>query len=216
MQPPSRPSFEAVLEAYAAARRHLGETLSAVEFLDRASMELVLEHLPGARDPLAAPRCAFYMLVELSGSSAAHDGEKLHSYLEAAMGDGAVLDGTVAMDSAQADAIWAIRESIRRLKVPHCPGRGHRPICPPGARRLRPPPRTSERSLGVLGACSGLSSPPQAAPRSRAFHFLPPGTSPARSPRADRCTSTTSRSPCRSCTISSKRCGRACARSAPR
>ena len=49
-------SFDAVLAAYAAARRHLGETLSAVEFLDRASMDLVVEQQPSTRDPLQA-RC---------------------------------------------------------------------------------------------------------------------------------------------------------------
>jgi D-2-hydroxyglutarate dehydrogenase len=49
-------SFDAVLAAYAAARRHLGETLSAVEFLDRASMDLVIEQQPSTRDPLQARR----------------------------------------------------------------------------------------------------------------------------------------------------------------
>ena len=57
-------------------------------------------------------RCPFYMLVELSGSNAAHDGEKLDAYLEATMGDGVVADGTVARDSAQTAALWAIREGI--------------------------------------------------------------------------------------------------------
>ena len=57
-------------------------------------------------------RCPFYMLVELSGSNAAHDGEKLDAYLEATMGDGVVAEGTVARDSAQTAALWAIREGI--------------------------------------------------------------------------------------------------------
>ena len=57
-------------------------------------------------------RCPFYMLVELSGSNAAHDGEKLDAYLEATMSDGVVADGTVARDSTQTAALWAIREGI--------------------------------------------------------------------------------------------------------
>jgi|NorSeaMetagenome_1021524.scaffolds.fasta_scaffold110505_2 FAD/FMN-containing dehydrogenase len=56
--------------------------------------------------------CPFYMLVELSGSNAAHDGEKLDAYLEATMGAGVVADGTVARDSTQTAALWAIREGI--------------------------------------------------------------------------------------------------------
>ena len=54
-----------MLGAYAAARRHLGETLSAVEFLDHASMELVVDQQPSTRRPLQE-RCPFYMLLELS------------------------------------------------------------------------------------------------------------------------------------------------------
>ena len=42
-----------------------GETLSAVEFLDHASMELVVEQQPSTRRPLQE-RCPFYMLLELS------------------------------------------------------------------------------------------------------------------------------------------------------
>ena len=68
-----------MLGAYAAARRHLGETLSAVEFLDHASMELVVDQQPSTRRPLQE-RCPFYMLIELSGSNAAHDGENLDAY----------------------------------------------------------------------------------------------------------------------------------------
>jgi D-2-hydroxyglutarate dehydrogenase len=52
------------------------------------------------------------MLVELSGSNAAHDGEKLDAYLEATMNAGVVADGTVARDSTQTAALWAIREGI--------------------------------------------------------------------------------------------------------
>ena len=58
-------SYAQVLGAYAAARRHLGETLSAVEFLDHASMELVVDQQPSTRRPLQE-RCHFYMPLELS------------------------------------------------------------------------------------------------------------------------------------------------------
>ncbi|KAI8477357.1 MAG: hypothetical protein J3K34DRAFT_453004 [Monoraphidium minutum] len=48
----SCPSFTAVTATLALARRRLGEVLSAVEFLDTASMDLVCAHLPGAANPL--------------------------------------------------------------------------------------------------------------------------------------------------------------------
>ena len=232
--------------------------MSAVEFLDRPSMDLVIDQLPGTRDPLqaccpslpltaphspsqpsrspsqpptarrspplllAAPRqplaasstlvrapaacplpreaacplprvqarCPFYMLVELSGSNAVHDGEKLHAYLEAAMGDGVVVDGTVARDTAQADA------------VPH-------PAYPGVGSATLPTQAHAVPHLAYPGVCSaphftqayavphpaypGVCSAPPYLPRR--MHSGPSArTSRARSPRAARCTSTTCRS----------------------
>jgi len=61
------------------ARRRLGEVLSAFEFLDRASLELTLEQLDGVRDPLPDSAEPFYLVVETSGSNAAHDYAKLEA-----------------------------------------------------------------------------------------------------------------------------------------
>jgi D-2-hydroxyglutarate dehydrogenase len=111
------PDFGAVLAATARARTMLGEVLSAVEFVDRESLELCLEQLDGVRDPLPQTRGRHYLVVETSGSVAAHDREKLESYLEAALGAGEVLDGTVAGDSAQARALWRLREGVTEALV---------------------------------------------------------------------------------------------------
>ncbi|KXZ53063.1 hypothetical protein GPECTOR_8g57 [Gonium pectorale] len=48
------PSFAAVTATLAAARRRLGEVLSAVEFLDTAASTLTTAHLDGVRNPLVA------------------------------------------------------------------------------------------------------------------------------------------------------------------
>jgi (R)-2-hydroxyglutarate---pyruvate transhydrogenase len=65
-------SFESVLRLLGKARAELGEILSAVEFQDRKALELVIKHIPNARDPLSAP-APFYMLIETSGSDREHD-----------------------------------------------------------------------------------------------------------------------------------------------
>jgi len=104
-------SFEAVLDVMVAARTQLSDIVSAVEFLDRPSMELVLQHIPGSRDPLTSPH-PFYVLIETSGSRAEHDEDKLNTFLEAAMTDGQVVDGTVAQDDTQMKALWVLREHI--------------------------------------------------------------------------------------------------------
>ncbi|CAI5489134.1 unnamed protein product [Closterium sp. Naga37s-1] len=105
-------SFDAVQQVFCASRRHLGEVLSAAEFFDRSSLQMVLKHNEGTRDPLPDGEYPFYVLIETSGSNPDHDRVKLDAFLEGVMEDGAVEDGTVAHDSTQAAAIWHLREGV--------------------------------------------------------------------------------------------------------
>ncbi|KAJ0405670.1 hypothetical protein ATCC90586_004473 [Pythium insidiosum] len=103
--------FAAVQRAFVAAKRDLGEVLSAVEFMDREALDMVLRQQPQSKDPLEAP-CPYYVLLETAGSNAAHDMDKLEAYLERAMDDGLVVDGTVAQDAQQARKLFLLREDI--------------------------------------------------------------------------------------------------------
>ncbi|CAI5471688.1 unnamed protein product [Closterium sp. Yama58-4] len=105
-------SFDAVQQVFCASRRHLGEVLSAAEFFDRSSLQMVLKHNEGTRDPLPDGEYPFYVLIETSGSNPEHDRAKLDTFLEGVMEEGAVEDGTVAHDSTQAAAIWHLREGV--------------------------------------------------------------------------------------------------------
>lgn len=104
-------SFEAVQQAFVKARQHLGEVLSAVEFFDRQSLDMVLSQQDWHKDPLESS-CPFYVLIETSGSNEDHDREKLDGFLESTMDGGIVVDGTVAQDAAQARKLFMIREDI--------------------------------------------------------------------------------------------------------
>ncbi|OQR88185.1 D-2-hydroxyglutarate dehydrogenase, mitochondrial precursor [Achlya hypogyna] len=104
-------SFDAVKAAFVQARQNLGEILSAVEFMDRQSLDMVMSQQPSLADPLESA-CPFYVLLETSGSNEAHDMEKLEAYLESVMEAGTVIDGTVAQDAAQAKKLFGIREDI--------------------------------------------------------------------------------------------------------
>lgn len=53
-----------------------------------------------------------YLVVETSGSNAEHDYAKLEKFLEEAYEDEIIVDGTIAQDSSQQAAIWALRENI--------------------------------------------------------------------------------------------------------
>ena len=72
--------------------------LSAFEFLDHGCIESLRGNL-GMTSPLTEH--PFYVVIETSGSNAAHDEEKLTSYLESVMGSGLVTDGTIATDGTK-------------------------------------------------------------------------------------------------------------------
>jgi D-2-hydroxyglutarate dehydrogenase len=87
-------SFPSVVRLLAAARRQLGEILSAFEFLDGEAMRLVCMHLPGVANPFigggassggdAPASHPFYVLIETHSSSDSdgHDSAKLQAFLE--------------------------------------------------------------------------------------------------------------------------------------
>jgi FAD/FMN-containing dehydrogenase len=102
-------SFDKVIEVFARAKTALGEILSAYEFMDSSSMEMVLQHLPAARFPLGE-KGPFYILIETSGSNDEHDEAKFNSFLEEIVGEVAD-DGVLAQDLTQYDLIWSLRES---------------------------------------------------------------------------------------------------------
>lgn len=101
-------SFQKVLDIFVSCKSYLGEIMSAFEFMDTQTMQLVKENLSMTSPLQDYP---FYVLVECSGSNGDHDEEKLTSLLQAVMDSGAALDGTVATDSTKISNIWALRES---------------------------------------------------------------------------------------------------------
>mmetsp|Transcript_34852 Transcript_34852/g.48342 ORF Transcript_34852/g.48342 Transcript_34852/m.48342 type:complete len:523 (-) Transcript_34852:184-1752(-) len=111
-------SFQTVQEIFMEARRSLGEIISAVEFFDRASLDLALRHLPGVADPLPADSAPFYVLLETQGAHGEHDTEKLHNFLAAIMSEEEldtklrVVGGTLAQGAQQQQQLWRIREGI--------------------------------------------------------------------------------------------------------
>lgn len=102
--------FPWIRAPYIASARDLGEILSAAEFFDHASLELVLRHIPDTRSPL--PPAPLYMVIETAGSVAQHDGDKVDRFLAGLLEEALVEDGTVAQDGVQAQGIWRLRESI--------------------------------------------------------------------------------------------------------
>ncbi len=114
----SRTAFAAVADPAAATallarfRDTGGDEVTSFEYLARPCIDFVLAHIPGTREPLQA-RYDHYVLVELSTSRADADLDGLmETVLGAAMEGGEVLDASLSHNEAQAQAFWAIRESV--------------------------------------------------------------------------------------------------------
>ena len=100
------------LRLFRMARDRAGASLTAFELLPRIAIEMVVDHLPGARDPLA-DRHPWYVLVEISsGRSEADAAELLSAILEEGMSAGLVADAAIAASLNHARAFWRIRHEV--------------------------------------------------------------------------------------------------------
>jgi FAD/FMN-containing dehydrogenase len=93
-------------------REACGDRVSGFELMGRICIDLLLRHIPDARDPLAQ-RHPWYVLVELSDSA---QGDSLATMLQDALEDAAehelIGDAVVATSEAQRKALWSLRENI--------------------------------------------------------------------------------------------------------
>jgi FAD/FMN-containing dehydrogenase len=91
--------------------RHF-DRLTAFEIMSDACLQLVTDHVPGARTPLTT-RAPWYVLIEFSDLlSEAHARAAMESALADALEAGLAEDVAIASSEAQAKALWKLRESI--------------------------------------------------------------------------------------------------------
>lgn len=106
------PGLAAALTLLRLLRKHLGETVSALELMPRLAMDFVLEYLPDAHDPLVR-RHPWYLLLQADTAVA---GDWLRDAcvmaLERAADEGVATDAVVAGSDAQSQALWQLREAI--------------------------------------------------------------------------------------------------------
>jgi FAD/FMN-containing dehydrogenase len=87
-----------------------GDNVTAFEIVGRQALELVLKHIPNAREPLPG-KPAWQLLVELSGARADLSAT-LESVLAGAVAGGLAADAVLAASEAQTAALWALRENV--------------------------------------------------------------------------------------------------------
>lgn len=93
-------------------RSRCSDRVTAFEIIGRAALDLVLEHIPGARAPLAL-QADWNVLVELADTAGDADlAGELEAALEQACEKGLTGDVVLARSLAQAQALWSLRENI--------------------------------------------------------------------------------------------------------
>jgi FAD/FMN-containing dehydrogenase len=99
----------AAVRLFAHVRAACGDRISAFEFLGRSCLELVLRHIPDAREPFAK-RHPWLVVIELSDVLEVPLEEALH----AALGSfpGGIEEFAVTSESHQADGWWKLRYGI--------------------------------------------------------------------------------------------------------
>lgn len=93
-------------------RETCGDRITAYELLTRICIDLVLQHIPGSRDPLPEKHPA-YMLVELSeNTDFATANNTLEEALAAGIEAGLVRDAVIATSDQQRNDFWGLRENV--------------------------------------------------------------------------------------------------------
>jgi FAD/FMN-containing dehydrogenase len=119
------PDPQAAVDLIGVVRELAGDRLTAFELMSRQSVEFVLRHAVGARDPFGEAH-PWYALVELSDTLPdAGLGEVVETVLADAVERGAVADAVLASGSAQVAALWALREGISEAQNHEGPSLKH-------------------------------------------------------------------------------------------
>jgi len=105
------PSPAAAVALLGALQARTGGQLSAFELMPRVALDLVLDHIEGTRDPLAAPS-PWYVLLAASGGAGSGLDATLEAGLADAIADGIATDAVVAGSGAQSAQLWKLRESV--------------------------------------------------------------------------------------------------------
>ena len=103
------PSPSAALDLLHRAKAMTG-AVSAFEVMNRLSVDFVIKHVAGVRDPM--PEARFMVLIEFESALALGLREGVETVLEAAVNAGEARNALIAENASQARDFWRIREDI--------------------------------------------------------------------------------------------------------
>jgi FAD/FMN-containing dehydrogenase len=102
------------------------DSIESFEIVPAHSLALVLEHIPGTRDPLAGPH-PWHVLIEsvVSDAAAEAPAETLERLLAMGLERGLIRDAAIAASETQAEALWKLRDSISEAERASGPALQH-------------------------------------------------------------------------------------------
>ncbi|HTC44298.1 MAG TPA: FAD-binding oxidoreductase [Steroidobacteraceae bacterium] len=109
-------SVQAAVELLSRLRNHSGDCISSFELMPRLAVDLTVQHIRPAVDPLPG-RHPWYVLCELTSARAE---EPLDTVLENVLAEahtaGLVEDAAIAQSGREAESFWFVRENIPRAQ----------------------------------------------------------------------------------------------------
>jgi FAD/FMN-containing dehydrogenase len=102
-------SPQAALTLLRAMEAESGEAVESFELIPDPALTLVLRHIPGTRAPLQTSH-PWHILIDYAAPKEA--GTELEALLGAMLDAGLARDATIALNSAQGEAFWKLRDSI--------------------------------------------------------------------------------------------------------
>ena len=119
------PSPAAAVRLLQLAQARAGADLTAFELISDGCLDLVAQHMPGSRRPLAETS-PWYVLLEISDpQDASRAGAGIETLLEAALADGCAIDAAISANQAQFQQLWALRENISEAQAAEGPAIKH-------------------------------------------------------------------------------------------
>lgn len=119
------PSPKAAVDLISRMRTLCGDRLTGFELMSRQSVEFVLRHVAGCKDPFNETH-PWYVLIELSDTLIdAPLVQMLENGLGEAVEQGEVFDAVVAGNESQVAALWALREGISEAQNHEGPSLKH-------------------------------------------------------------------------------------------
>lgn len=104
-------SAEHALSLLGLLRERSADRLVTCELVPQAALDLVLQHIPAARNPGTTP-APWYLLVELAASGGEDLDTVMQRILAEALEQHLALDAALASSGAQREEFWRLRESV--------------------------------------------------------------------------------------------------------